>query len=107
MEIPDTDSKLFLSFDNIDEPFRSKYVGVRVGERKIAPGEPKTSSSKVGRLVNRPVGDFVGVFINLSPLILGMGTGENVTLLFFFDETLALFGAAFFEGFCFDCCCRR
>jgi hypothetical protein len=64
MEIPDTDSKLFLSFVIMDEPFRSKYVGVRVGERKIAPGEPKTSSSKVGRLVNRPVGDFVGVFMN-------------------------------------------
>jgi hypothetical protein len=65
IEIPETDSKLLLSFVVIAVVFLSKYVGVRVGERNIAPGEPKASSSKVGRLVNRPrVGDFVGVFMN-------------------------------------------
>ena len=54
-----------LSLDVDAELFLSKYVGVRVGERNIAPGDPKASSSNVGRLVNRPpVGDLVGVFIN-------------------------------------------
>ena len=58
--IPETDSKSVLSFVfNL----LSKYVGVRVGERNIAPGEVRASSSKVGKLVKRPpVGDFVGVF---------------------------------------------
>ena len=57
IDSPETDSRLFLLF-------LSKYVGVRVGDRKIAPGDPRASSSKVGKLVNRPVGDLVGVFTN-------------------------------------------
>lgn len=100
--IPETDSKLVLSFNT--DVFLSKYVGVRVGDRNIAPGDPKVSSSKVGRLVNRPpVGDFVGVFINLSPFIFFMGTGENVTLLPFFNELSPLFEVPFFKRFKFGC----
>lgn len=63
IESPETDSRL-LSLTEV--PFLSKYVGVRVGERKIAPGEPRASSSKVGKLVKRPIGDLVGVLTNCS-----------------------------------------
>ena len=69
--IPETDSKPFLlslMVVVVIVVFLWKYVGVRVGERNIAPGDPRASSSKDGRLVNRPpVGDFMGVFIYYFP----------------------------------------